>query len=66
MSGSCLQGKFHEARIMSYSSLLSQIIIHSLYIENTHLILYMLNMSEFVMSIMGSGSKKNAQLTMIQ
>ena len=61
MSGSCFQSKFHEAGVISYSSLLSQIMVYSLFTENTHL-MYMLNMSEFVMNVMGSGPKKNAEL----
>lgn len=61
MSGSCFQSKFYEARVISYSYLLSQIMVHSLYTENTHS-MYMLNTSEFVMNVTGSGSKKNAEL----
>ena len=61
MSGSCFQSKFYEARVISYSSLLSQIMVHSLYTENTHS-MYMLNTNEFVMNVTGSGSKKNAEL----
>ena len=35
--------------------------VYSLYAENTHL-MYMLNMSEFVMNVIGSRPKKNAEL----
>ena len=61
MSGSCFQSKFYEARVISYSSLLNKIMVHGLYTENNHS-MYMLNMSEFVINIMGSGYKKNAEL----
>lgn len=61
MSGSCFQTKFLEAGVISYSSLLSQIMVYSLYTENTHL-MYVLNMGEFVMNVMASGPKKNAEL----